>query len=81
MEGVVQLPAKTGIIVPHSALVTGPNGAAVFVVANAVAQRRDVDVAMETDQQALISKGIIAGEMVVVGGNAGLTDGIHVRTN
>jgi hypothetical protein len=36
---------------------------------------------METDQSALIAKGVMAGEMVVVGGNAGLTDGMHVRTN
>jgi membrane fusion protein, multidrug efflux system len=81
MEGMVQLPAKPGIVVPHSALTTGPNGPSVFVVANGVAQRRDVEVLMETDQSALIAKGVMAGEMVVVGGNAGLTDGMHVRTN
>jgi membrane fusion protein (multidrug efflux system) len=81
MVGVVQLPAKSGIIVPHGALVTGPNGTAVFVVANGVAQRRDVEVMLETDQQALITSGIMASDMVVVAGNAGLTDGMHVRTN
>ena len=81
MEGVVQLPAKTGIVVPYSALMTGQNGTSVFVVANGVAQRRDVEVAMQTDQQALIAKGIMAGEAVVVGGNAGLTDGMRVRTS
>jgi hypothetical protein len=36
---------------------------------------------METDGLALIADGINAGEMVVIDGNAGLTDGIHVRTN
>jgi hypothetical protein len=67
--------------VPHSALTTGPHGPSVFVVANGVANRRDVEVAMETDQSALIANGIMAGEMVVVGGNAGLADNMHVRTN
>ena len=81
MEGVIQLPAKTGIIVPHSALVTGPHGTSVFVVANGVAHRRDVEVAMESDQRVLIANGIMAGEAVVVGGNAGLTEGTRVRTS
>jgi RND family efflux transporter MFP subunit len=81
LEGVVQLPAKEGIIVPHSALMTGRNGASIFVTTNGVAHRRDVKVAMETDGLALIADGIMAGEMVVIDGNAGLTDGIHVRTN
>jgi hypothetical protein len=60
---------------------TGPHGTSVFVAANGVARRRDVEVAMETDELALIATGIMSGEAVVVGGNAGLTDGIHVRTN
>jgi RND family efflux transporter MFP subunit len=81
MEGTIQLPAKSGIVVPHSALVTGPHGTSVFVVADGVAHRRDVEVAMETDQSALITNGIMAGEAVVVGGNAGLTDGMRVRTS
>jgi membrane fusion protein, multidrug efflux system len=81
MEGVVQLPEKLGTIVPHSALSTGPNGASVFVVTNGVAHRRDVEVAMETDGRALIANGIMAGEAVVVGGNAGLAEGMRVRAN
>jgi hypothetical protein len=36
---------------------------------------------METDVSALIAKGVMAGEMVVIGGNAGLADNMHVRTN
>jgi hypothetical protein len=51
------------------------------VVDNGVANRRAVEIAMETDQLALVANGIMAGEMVVVGGNAGLTDGMRVRTN
>jgi multidrug efflux pump subunit AcrA (membrane-fusion protein) len=81
MEGVIQLPAKTGIVVPHGALVTGPHGTSVFVVADGVAHRRDVEVVMETDQQALVASGVMAGEAVVVGGNAGLAEGTHVRTS
>jgi membrane fusion protein, multidrug efflux system len=81
LEGVIQLPAKSGIVVPHAALMTGQNGAFVFVVVNGIAQRRDVEVAMQTDQQALISSGIMAGEAVVVGGNVELTDGMRVRTS
>jgi RND family efflux transporter MFP subunit len=81
MEGVIHLPEKTGIVVPHSALMTDSNGTSVFVVDNGIAQRRDVEVAMQTDQQALITNGIMAGEAVVVGGNAGLTNGMRVRTS
>jgi RND family efflux transporter MFP subunit len=81
MEGVVQLPAKTGIVVPHSALITGQHGFSLFVVANGIAHRRDVEVALETDQLALITNGVMAGEAVVVGGNAGLTEGMRVRTS
>ena len=66
---------------PHSALMTGSNGTSVFVVDNGIAQRRDVEVALQTDQQALITNGIMAGETVVVGGNAGLTNGMRVRTS
>src|ERR1700730_9878578 len=81
LEGLVQLPEKPGIIVPHSALMTGQHGASVFVVANGVAHLRDVEVAMETDGRALIANGIMAGEAVVVGGNAGVADGMRVRAN
>jgi RND family efflux transporter MFP subunit len=81
MEGVVQLPAKTGIVVPHSALITGQHGTSLFLVANGVAHRRDVEVALETDQLALITNGVMAGEAVVVAGNAGLTEGMRVRTS
>jgi membrane fusion protein (multidrug efflux system) len=70
-----------GVIVPHSALMTSRNGPSIFVVTSGVAHRRDVKVAMETDGLALIADGIMAGEMAVIDGNAGLTDGIHVRTN
>ncbi len=79
--GTVDLPAKTGIVVPHSALMTDKNGPYVYVVTRDITHRRNVDVSMETDDDAMIAKGIVAGDEVVIAGNAGLEDGTKIRTH
>lgn len=81
LQGTVELPAAKGIAVPHSALMTDRNGNFVFVVKKGIAHRRNVEVTIETDTQALIGRGITAGDRVVSAGNAGLDDGTHVRVH
>ena len=80
-EGVVKLPARNGIVVPHDAIMTDAKGNYVYVVEKGIAHRRAVTIGLETDEDALIAKGLKSGERVVVAGNAGLEDGTAVRTH
>jgi RND family efflux transporter MFP subunit len=79
LVGTVQLPLQAGILIPKSALMTDKNGSYVFVEANRVAHRHNVQIVEEAGEQALVAKGVEAGAMVVVVGSAGLSDGTHVR--
>ena len=81
LEGAVKLPSKTGIVVPHDAIMTDARGNYVYVVEKGIAHRRGVTIGLETDTAALLTKGLRAGERVVVAGNAGLGDGTAVRTH
>ncbi|MDE2350383.1 MAG: efflux RND transporter periplasmic adaptor subunit [Alphaproteobacteria bacterium] len=81
LEGVVKLPSKSGIVVPHDAIMTDAQGNYVYVIAKGVAHRRAVTIGLETDEDALLVKGLKAGERVVVAGNAGLENGTAVRTH
>lgn len=81
LEGTVELPAITGIVVPHNALMTDGKGTYVFVVKKNIARRHNVRIEFETDTGALIAQGVAAGDRVVVAGNAGLEDGTHVRVH
>jgi len=58
---------------------TDRNGTYVFVVQSGVAHRRLVQIKLETADQAIVARGVNAGEEVVIAGNAGLDDGTHVR--
>ena len=79
LEGTVNLPPRSGIRIPHSALMNDGKGSYVFVVNNGIAHRRPVQVALSTDKEALVSSGLSAGETVVTEGNAALSDGTPVR--
>ncbi|MBS0273776.1 MAG: efflux RND transporter periplasmic adaptor subunit [Proteobacteria bacterium] len=81
LEGEIELAAKTGVVVPHDALMTDKYGTYVFVVSDRVAHRHNVHVALETDKNALIAQGVAAGDEIVVAGGAGLEDGTHVRVH
>lgn len=81
LEADVWLSARTGIVVPHSALMADARGSYVFAVAEGVAHRRNVRVAFDTPQNALVAQGLRAGEQVVTAGNAELEDGMHVRVH
>jgi multidrug efflux system membrane fusion protein len=61
------------LVVPSEAVQTGPNGDFVFVVdANRTAQLRPVTVARTVNGEAIIAKGVEAGEQVVTDGQVRL---------
>jgi multidrug efflux system membrane fusion protein len=68
------------IVVPDAAVKAGPNGSYVFVVkADGRAEMRSVDVARTVNAEAVIAKGLGAGENVVTDGQSRLVDGTKVR--
>jgi len=69
------------IVVPEAAIKAGPNGNYVFVVkADGRAEQRSVDVARTVNAEAVIRKGLSAGENVVTDGQSRLVDGVKVKS-
>ena len=68
------------IVVPDAAVKAGPNGNYVFVVkADNSAEQRGVTVARNVASEAVIEKGLNAGETVVTDGQSRLVDGTRVK--
>jgi RND family efflux transporter, MFP subunit len=68
------------IVVPDAAVKAGPNGNYVFVVkADNSAEQRAVSVARTVASEAVIEKGLSAGETVVTDGQSRLVDGTRVK--
>jgi len=66
--------------VPAQTVQQGPNGNYAYVIKDdETVERRDVDVAVVQDGVAVITKGLSAGEKVVVEGQYRLTQGARVR--
>jgi multidrug efflux system membrane fusion protein len=77
---IVQSTRQNAVTVPAETVMQGPNGLYVYVLVNDnTAQRRDVDVAATQDGLSVISKGLAAGDRVVVEGQYRLTDGAKVK--
>ena len=71
---------ENAVTVPAETVMQGPNGSYVYVLGNDdTAQRRTVSVAATQDGLAVISRGLNAGERVVVEGQYRLTDGAKVK--
>jgi membrane fusion protein, multidrug efflux system len=71
---------KNAVTVPAQKVMQGPNGAYAYVVKpDDTVERRQVQVAATNDGSAVISKGIAAGEAVVVDGQYRLTDGARIK--
>nr|WP_294814830.1 efflux RND transporter periplasmic adaptor subunit [uncultured Sphingomonas sp.] len=66
--------------IPYAALLDDAGQSFVYVVANGVAQRRDVTVGAASGDRVAILKGVKPGEMVAVEGGTALEDGMKVRT-
>ena len=70
---------RNALAIPKSALLTGDHGTTVMVVDPAgLAHQRSVEVGIQTDDQAQITKGLQEGEQVVTTGAFGLPDGVKV---
>lgn len=77
----LQLGQTQGVLVPITAVRTGPDGDYVFVVDDqGVAHMRAVTTAMSNAEQALITDGLKAGDVVVSQGGDRVRDGSPVRT-
>lgn len=71
----------SAVVIPEQALMPAPGGSnAVWAVVDGKAQRREVTIGVRRAGQVEITKGIAAGEQVVVGGVLQLAEGAPVRT-
>jgi len=71
---------QDAVTVPAETVMQGPSGAYVYVLADDnTAHRRGVDIAATQGGLAVVSKGLEAGERVVVEGQYRLADGAKVR--
>jgi membrane fusion protein, multidrug efflux system len=66
------------IVVPDTAVQTGPSGSYVFVVAADTAEQRTVSVTRSQNGSSAVASGLQDGERVVVDGQSRLTDGTRV---
>jgi multidrug efflux system membrane fusion protein len=71
---------NNALVVPQAAIQVGQNGSYVFVIKDDnTAETRPVTVDRSATGQAVITKGLTAGEKVVVDGQLRLNDGAHVQ--
>jgi len=76
----LQLGTTAGVLVPVTAVRTGPDGDYVYVIdADSVAHIRLVKRGLATDEQILIAQGLQAGEDIVSEGGDRVKDGAPVR--
>jgi RND family efflux transporter MFP subunit len=66
------------VLIPATALVREGEETAVFVVNGDEAQRRPVEIGLTDGEHVEIISGVKAGELVIVGGQAGLPDGAKI---
>jgi multidrug efflux system membrane fusion protein len=71
---------KDAVVVPDRVVQNGPDGTYVFVVkSDQHAEQRKVDVKRTIDNQAVIGKGLAAGETVVLDGQSRVEDGAALK--
>ena len=71
---------KNAVVVPDRVVQNGPDGTYVFVVkSDQHAEQRKVDVKRMIDNQAVIGKGLSAGETVVLDGQSRVEDGAALK--
>ena len=77
---IVGVTMPNAILVPQTAIVQGPQGAAVYVIeANDVAQLRPVKLDREVEQGWIVKSGLQAGDKVIIDGVIRVRPGIKVR--
>jgi multidrug efflux system membrane fusion protein len=72
--------AKGAIVVPPAAIQRGPQGPYVFTVTDGVAHRVAVTTGFEDQTDSIVTKGLKAGDTVVMDGASRLSDGSKVST-
>jgi multidrug efflux system membrane fusion protein len=73
---------RNAIVLPDRAVQNGPDGTYVFVVkADQHAEQRKVNVKRMVDNQAVIDKGLAAGETVVLDGQSRVENGAALKVN
>ena len=72
---------ENALIIPAAAVIREDNTATVYVVADGEATRRQVKIGIETDGMIEVLGGLGIDEIVVVSGQAGLSDGSQVMAN
>lgn len=71
---------RDAMVVPVSAVITGQQGSAVFVINDSArAELRQVAVRRTTDSLAVLASGVAPGERVVTDGQVRITDGDEVQ--
>jgi membrane fusion protein (multidrug efflux system) len=68
----------SAVVVPEEAVVPVQGATFIYVVVDGRAKRRDVDLGVRTPGFVEVTRGVTAGEQVVVGGLAMLADGVPV---
>lgn len=81
VSGVIELQSVKGIVMPRAALLYEDDQAYAYVVEKGIARRRDISVLAQTDESVLVGSGLTAGEIVIVDGMIGLSDGINVEVS
>ncbi|MCL6600045.1 MAG: efflux RND transporter periplasmic adaptor subunit [Alicyclobacillus macrosporangiidus] len=71
---------KGVVAIPYPALVQDGQGYAVYVVRDGRAERRPVQLGITTDTRVEVTKGLQAGDVVILNPPAGLASGSAVRT-
>jgi len=78
----VRLSLRVGhrvVTVPTGAVQRRPAGAVVFTLDHDVANRHPIVVARQDERVAVVSEGLVPGQVVVTDGASRLTEGSHVR--
>jgi multidrug efflux pump subunit AcrA (membrane-fusion protein) len=71
---------REAVVVPSEAVITTPQGEhVVFVVNEGRAERRTIELGIESARRVQVTQGVSPGERVIVKGNEGLKDGAEVR--
>ncbi len=70
----------TAVTIPYEAILDDGGQPYVYVVTNGVAHRRDVVTGPSSDDRIAITKGVAAGDKIVVQGGTAVEDGMKVRT-
>ncbi|MEO6689961.1 MAG: efflux RND transporter periplasmic adaptor subunit [Dokdonella sp.] len=69
------------IVVPDRAVQNGPDGTYVFVASADHAEQRKVEIARTVDGVAVVSKGLAAGETVVIDGQSRIENGTALKVS